>query len=67
MTQDVRSVLRERIKEKDGDFEAAGKHLGVTGARLYQIVNGDDLSFDLAANIEARYGIAMAEWKGEAA
>jgi hypothetical protein len=67
MGQDVRSLLRQCIKQKDKDFEAAGEELGCTGARLYQVVNGDDPSFDLAAAIECRYGIAMAEWKGVAA
>lgn len=66
MARDLRELLRECIKV-DGGFEPAAGHLGCTGARLYQIVNGESPSFELAANIEARYGLAMAEWKVEAA
>lgn len=68
MAQDFRALLRERIKN-DGGFDRAAARLECTSARLYQIVNdaNDAPSFDLAANIESHYGIAMAEWKGEAA
>ena len=69
MATTVRSRLRERIHEVGG-FEAVAARLGCTSARLYQLVNdesGDEPSLEMAARIDSELGIAMAEWKIEAA
>lgn len=69
MANTVRSRLRERIHEVGG-FEVAAVKLGCTSARLYQLVNDesdDEPSLEMAARIDSELGIAMAEWKIEAA
>lgn len=59
-----RALLRQRI-EIDGGFAVAANRLGCTREHLYSLCSDDSesrISLDMAAQIDALYGIPMAEW-----